>query len=706
MSSKIKENIFNILKKSNSNLTGDFILNKFGNMFTKTAIKKAINSLKLEGKLTETRKGKIKLLKNSGKISAIIVSQSKNFSFAKDLNGNAEIFISKNDLKSALIGDHVIISKIKKSEKGTSGVVEKILQTGNHIVSGKLMCNLNGLEVCCDPPVKYNIPVLKGYSMGAKIGDKVKVFLSYKSKNGNLGAKVIKIYGKSDSAKVCTDAIIDSAEIPTIFSDETINQAEKIAYSGISEDEISRRLDLRDESVFTIDGEDSKDLDDAISIKKLAEGWELGVHIADVSHYVKFGTPLDKEAFKRGTSVYLADRVIPMFPKIISNGICSLNEGEDKLTFSSIITMNEEGKIVDYKFVKSIIRSKVRGIYSEVNEIINGNASDILNEKYKNLKKHIINAKKLSDILSKNAQARGVIDISGTESKFSFDEMGKCIDVKTRCQGESERIIENFMITANTAAAKYAKESDSPFVYRIHESPDIKKVEVLAKLSKFLGLKWNNYRFESITPADLSNLIKQAKGTPAEKIVSRQILQTLAKARYDSKPLGHFGLSLKDYCHFTSPIRRYPDIYVHRVLGEILKNDNSTSKNLIKKIEKNAKICSKGASLCEIRAMKTEREVEKYYMAEYMSEHIGETFSGIISGASYKGIFIELENSVSGFMDLSCYEDYRFEFDGIATHCDKSKNKKLSVGDKIIVKLISVNISSALINFAPAESLC
>lgn len=706
MSSKIKENIFNILKKSNSNLTGDFILNKFGNMFTKTAIKKAINSLKLEGKLTETRKGKIKLLKNSGKISAIIVSQSKNFSFAKDLNGNEEIFISKNDLKSALIGDHVIISKIKKSEKGTSGVVEKILQTGNHIVSGKLMCNLNGLEICCDPPVKYNIPVLKGYSMGAKIGDKVKVFLSYKSKNGNLCAKVIKIYGKSDSAKVCTDAIIDSAEIPTIFSDETINQAEKIAYSGISEDEISRRLDLRDESVFTIDGEDSKDLDDAISIKKLAEGWELGVHIADVSHYVKFGTPLDKEAFKRGTSVYLADRVIPMFPKIISNGICSLNEGEDKLTFSSIITMNEEGKIVDYKFVKSIIRSKVRGIYSEVNEIINGNASDILNEKYKNLKKHIINAKKLSDILSKNAQARGVIDISGTESKFSFDEMGKCIDVKTRCQGESERIIENFMITANTAAAKYAKESDSPFVYRIHESPDIKKVEVLAKLSKFLGLKWNNYRFENITPADLSNLIKQAKGTPAEKIVSRQILQTLAKARYDSKPLGHFGLSLKDYCHFTSPIRRYPDIYVHRVLGKILKNDNSTSKNLIKKIEKNAKICSKGASLCEIRAMKTEREVEKYYMAEYMSEHIGETFSGIISGASYKGIFIELENSVSGFMDLSCYEDYRFEFDGIATHCDKSKNKKLSVGDKIIVKLISVNISSALINFAPAEPLC
>lgn len=702
MDNQVQKFILDILKKSKLHLTKKDILNNLEGQFSKAELEKGVLDLKRKGEIIESKRKKLKLLEKSGKILAKITSESKNFSFAKSLDSKYEVFITKSDLKSALPGDKVIIGKIQKSEKGTKGAVEKIIETGDHIFSGKVVCGIEGLEIFCDTAVRYNIPILKGYSMGAKAGDKVKVLLSYKAKKGELGAKVIKIYGNADSAKVCSDAIIDLNEIPSTFSDEVLSQAQKIASSTIDKKEFDSRLDLRNELIFTIDGEDSKDLDDAISIKKLPNGWELGVHIADVSHYIKFNTALDKEAFKRGTSIYFADRVIPMFPESISNGICSLNEQEDKLAFSAIIILDKRGGIVDYKFVKSIINSKVRGIYSEINEILNGNAGEHIKQKYNEVKECILEAKELSDILSKNAENRGIIDILSIEPKFLLDENGKCIDVKIRPQGEAERIIENFMVTANIAAATYAKNLNLPFVYRVHEPPEARKIEDLAKSANLLGLKANKIR-AGVKSSDLSDLIRQAKETESERIISRQILQTLAKARYDSKPLGHFGLSLEDYCHFTSPIRRYSDVYIHRILGEFSQEVQNNSKKDLKNHEKSAEVCAKEASLCEIRAMKAEREAEKYYMAEYMLQHLNGIFYGVISGANSKGVFIELENGVAGFMDISVCDEYNFEFDGIFSHFDKIKGKRLSIGDKIKVKLISVNIASALINFAPAE---
>lgn len=694
MKKQTEEVILSIIKEHGAALTSNSILEKLDFKIGNSRLKKALDSLKHEGKIVTTKKGRIISIENSGRIVAEIISHSKNFSFAKSLYGNEEIFISKSDLKSAMIGDRVIIGRIKNSEKGLSGAVEKIIEQGKHILTGKVMCNLYGLEVACDLFVRYNIPISRGYAAGAKVGDKVKIILTREPKSQRLYAKVIKIYGKSDSAKVCADAVIDSNGIPVEFSKGAIEQSRSMSSTPISEKELASRLDLRNEIIFTIDGEYAKDLDDAISIKRLQGGWELGVHIADVSHYVKMGTELDKEAFTRGTSVYFANKVIPMLPETLSNGACSLNPGEDKLTFSAIVKLDENGGIIDYKFAKSVINSKVRGVYSEINEILSGEPGILINNKYKSVMEYIFLSKELSDILTASAKKRGVLDISSTESEFILDRNGKCIDIKPRVQGESERIIENFMISANSAAALYAKNHNLPFVYRVHEEPNPAKIENLAKLAGALGLKGSKIR-PGIKPAELSELLQQAENTSSKKVLSRQILQTMDKARYDSKPLGHFGLSLKDYCHFTSPIRRYPDICVHRILSDaISKKSNSKYNDLVQDY-------SRESTLCEIRSMKAEREAEKYYMAEFMSQHVGEFYSGVISSATPKGVFIELENSVSGFMDLSYYDRCRFIFDGIANHVDAISGKRLSVGDKIKVKVVSANISSAMIDFAP-----
>ena len=655
-------------------------------------------------------------LQNLGKIKAEIVSQSKDFAFARSLASEEEIFIPKKHMKTALLGDKVIINKLKNSDKGLSGAVEKVIEEKNHVYTGKIVCALNGLEVHCDSAIKYNIPLLENFSMGAKAGDKVKVIIFRLPENNQIYAEVIKIYGEASSAKICAEAIIDKNEIPYKFPNNVTMQANKIANLKITKKEKGSRLDLRNDLVFTIDGEDAKDLDDAISIKKLDEGWELGVHIADVSHYIPYNSEIDKEALQRGTSVYFPGKVIPMFPEAISNGVCSLNACEDKLAFSCIMKISKNGNIAECKFVKSIINSKVRGIYSEVNEILQEKAPNYILEKYKKVINCIKEAKQLSDILEKKSKKRGTLDLTSTESKFLLDKNGKCIDVKLRNQGISENIIENFMIAANSAAALYAKNLNLPFIYRVHENPEPKKIEALANFVSLLGLKNNKIR-PGLKPKDIACLIQQAEKTPYEVVISRQILQTLAKARYETKPLGHFGLSLLDYCHFTSPIRRYPDVCVHRILSETinflgasvncndLDNNNKIKNKLNKKYSKKFIEYAKNATNCEIRAMKAEREAEKYYMAEFMSGHIGEFFDGVISGISPKGVFVELENGISGFMDLSHYKEYKFEFDGIASYIDKSKNKKLAIGDKINVKLISVDISSAFIDFALTENI-
>ncbi len=664
---------------------------------------KSIYNLESEGKIFITKKGKVISSKLFGRIPAKIISQSKSFAFASSIEDSNDIYISSKDLKNAVLGDLVLIHKIRNSPRGLNGVVERILKKGSRTLTGTVLRINHKYEIIPDDAFRFNIPILKGYTMGARNGDKVKAVLSSSPQRSFLGAKIVKIYGKSTSARICSDAIIDSYSIPSIFPEKVINEAKKISSISIDDSDLKSRLDLRHELIFTIDGEDAKDLDDAISLKRDGEnGWILGVHIADVSHYIRANSNLDKEAFNRGTSVYFADRVIPMLPKEISNGICSLNANEDKLTFSAIMKIDNKGKLLSYEFRKSIINSKVRGVYSEINDIISNNSNPYINKKYEKVLDIILEAKKLSDLMTQNAKKRGVMDIESGESRFFLDSNGICIDVKPRVQGEAEKIIENFMIIANQAAALYAKSALIPFIYRVHEEPNPLKLRTLNQLANALGLKCHRMK-NGLSQADLSSLLNQTIGTPKHKIISHQILRTMAKARYDSEPIGHFGLALEDYCHFTSPIRRYPDTCIHRILSDLVLGYNIN--NISKKYSDFTEDAAKQSSICEIRAMKAERDAEKCYMAEFIGHCIGEIFDGIISGVNSKGIFVELKNSIEGFLDLYHYKNCKFSFDGLTCHTDLLSGKKLSIGNNIKVRVTSADVASGSIEFEPVDEL-
>lgn len=702
MNNNLKEKIFNIIKEPNSSVTHDNIMCKLTSVEKTQGVKKAIKELIKEGNVILSKSGKLISSHSAGKFPAKIVSQSRTFAFSRTIDGEKDIFIPAKNMKTAVLGDKVMLYRVRNSEKGLVGAVERILETGPRRSTGTILYTSYGCELVSDLQFRYNIPIPLVSTMNAKNGDKVEAIIYQSGRKNELYAKVSRIYGRSHSAKICADAVIDANDIPNEFSDECIELSKKISSKEISKADINCRTDLRDQNIFTIDGEDAKDLDDAISIKRTDTGWELGVHIADVSYYICQYTPVEREAFLRGTSVYFADRVIPMLHETISNGVCSLNSGQDKLTFSVIMQIDKSGNLISYKFLKTIINSKVRGVYSEINSILNETANESILKKYGQVIDSILEAKQLSYIIGKLAKARGVIDIYNGESRFKLNEDGVCTDIFPAVHGESENIIENFMIMANHAAANYARESGIPFIYRIHEEPDLEKLRILAKLSGTLGLKANKIR-QSIKPLDFCNLLEQAKGLASYRIVSMQVLRTMAKARYDHRPLGHFGLSLKDYTHFTSPIRRYSDMCIHRILGDLIQG--KPIDKIIRKYEDFVQTSAKQASMCEIRAMKAEREAEKYYMAEFMSQHIDEEYIGTVSGATTRGVFVELENTVSGFMELSCYKGCRFTFDGLTCHTDILSGKKLSVGDRINIKVVSSNISTGLIDFAPVNPL-
>ena len=482
--------------------------------------------------------------------------------------------------------------------------------------------------------------------------------------------------------------------------EEVLAEAEKIRKSKITEKDRKGRLDLRGLGICTIDGPDAKDLDDAISVSRTRLGYRLGVHIADVSHYVKAGSAIDLEARERGTSVYFADRVIPMLPEALSNGVCSLNAEEDKLTFSAIIELDKQGTILSFRFRKSIINSKVRGVYGEVNQLFNGTADKALRKKYSPVIRSLHAARELAEILKARAKRSGTVELDSTESRFVLDGQGVCVDVQPRESGEAEQMIEQLMITANQAAAQLAKRANLPFVYRIHEQPAPDRVESLSDLVGALGLNPVSLRHSaSVKTADFAAIMEQAEGTPAQKVISHQLLRTMAKARYDTQPVGHFGLALEDYCHFTSPIRRYPDTAIHRILSAYLAKD----KQIAAHYTEFAREAASNSSKCEVRAMAAERSAEDCYMAEYMRQHIGEEATGVISGVTMRGVFVELPNTVEGFVPITSFEGAHFEFDGMITQYDATTGRKLTIGQPLRVKAVAADVASGRIDFLPVE---
>ena len=659
---------------------------------------KALDELKAEGIVTIGEKHRVHLIRKKNRIGATIVSISRGFAFANPDIGNESIFIHSDKLKGAFIGDKVLLFNIQKGPKGLNGEVDSILEKGSRLITGTLQNHDGHYEIMPDCAIRYPLAaVADKEGPKAEDGDKVQANVKRTPHSSTVEGHIVKVYGKAGSAKICADAILDKYGIRTSFPDDVIAEAKSAAESQITQSDLKGRLDLRKTSICTIDGADAKDLDDAISVSKTHSGYKLGVHIADVSHYVKEGGKLDGEAFARGTSVYFADRVVPMLPEEISNGVCSLNAGEDKLTFSAIIELDTNGEMLSYKFKKSIIRSKVRGVYSEVNKIFNKTADKALKAKYAPVIRSLNAARELAGVLKKREAENGSFDLDTTESVFTLDRRGICVGVKPRESGEAEEMIEYLMITANRAAAKFAKANSIPFVYRVHESPDPERVNTLITLVDALGLNSRALKHkEKVTSADFADIMEQVRGTPLQKVVSHQLLRTMAKARYDTKPIGHFGLALNDYCHFTSPIRRYPDTSIHRILTSLLETKDKAA--LTKHYEKFAAESAKASSNAEIKAMGAERDSEDCYMAEYIKQHIGECYDGIISGVTQRGIFVELENTAEGFVSIESFSG-NYRFDGMVSHVDENTGKKLTIGMDIKIRVAAADVASGRIDF-------
>lgn len=695
MKLKTKDIVITTLQRENREISRDELF-KLSNISDRASYNLAISELQEDGDIILIKNKNVVLSEAMGYVKATILRSSRYFSFARPADGSPDIFIPCEKMKDAIPGDVVLLQDIRQEEKGPSGGVFRIVKKGDRLITGMVERYKSKLSVIADGGFGYSIPIVRGGKLRSRDGDKVRAALMYDQHERKLYCRVLSIYGKANSAKICADAIIDRYGIPSEFSKGLRAEAKRVSEEPITAEEIAKRRDLRDEAILTIDSADAKDLDDAISVKKAENGWTLGVHIADVSHYIREGSELDKEAFERGTSVYFADRVIPMLPEELSNGCCSLNSGTDKLTFSAIMNIDHNGNLCDFEFCKSIINSKVRGVYSEVNEILAGTADDELIKKYSPVAQTLKDGEELFAVLKQNAKERGELEIETTELKFVLNEAGVCIDVSTRTRGKSEEMIEQFMIMANQAAGKLAKEKDIPFVYRIHAKPEAERIATLADLAQACGFRVNKIK-PGLTQRDLAELLSAAKGTRYEKLMSMQVLRTMAKAQYDDKPIGHFGLSLADYCHFTSPIRRYPDTSIHRILSALV--GGMSIEEIKRKYEDFAEESAKQSSEREVRAVNGERDTEKCYAAEYMTAHIGECYDGVVEGVTAKGIFVSIPCGIEGFVNLSRLENAFFEYNGTTTTIDKRSGISYSIGDSVRIKVTAATVALGTIDY-------
>lgn len=672
------------------------LLKKAG-VLDKLAFYDALRSLKDRRMILLDREHNAKLIPVGEDVEATLISLSKNFGFARPDGGGDDIFIHGSALQGALVGDKIIVGDIRKDDRGPSGRVRRIVEHKPAQTTGTVSITDEGIELIPDNAIRYNLRMRERDLNGAKNGDKVMASLEQDYRGDWAYASVKKVFGSGRTARVCADAIVEQYGIPHVFPQEVLDEAERVGNEPISDEEYAKRLDLRGEPIFTIDSKDAKDLDDAISVKRTDFGYTLGVHIADVSHYVKEGSAIDEEAINRGTSVYFADRVIPMLPEVLSNGACSLNAGTDKLAFSALIELDKEGHITKYDFKKSIINSKVRGVYSEVNEILDGTASEEILNKYAPVMESLMLAKELADILKANSAARGTMELDSGESKFILDENGICIDIMPRVSGEAEQLIEQMMVTANIAAAKFSLDHKLPFLYRVHGTPDPKRVEELVTLLQLVGVPCKEIVKPNPETQDFAAILDRVRGLPCETLVSQRLLRTMEKARYSTEETGHFGLALSDYSHYTSPIRRYPDTSIHRVLSAFV--EGMPAEEVRRRYAQFCETSATESSRNEIRALIAERDAEDCYMAEYMSQHIGEHFEGTVSGVTMRGVFVRLENSVEGFVSLDAFEGEDFVYDGLITQ--RSPKRELTIGTPLPIIVASAYVATGKVDFVP-----
>ena len=633
-----------------------------------------------------------------------VVKLGKNFAFVMLEDGTSDIFIPGRFTKGAMPGDDVLVEKFEhpRVEGSDEGAILAILTEKNDLV-GTVRRVEGRLRFVPDDCPAITMPLARDCEGGAKDGDKVAVeILNRGNRQEDHRVGVAMRFGSSDEAKRCAKALLYAKDIRTRFPDKVRDEAKKFEGAEVSEKDCEGRMDLRALPIFTIDSAETKDIDDAISLTRTSDGgFELGVHIADVSNYVKPGTELDNEAFSRATSVYYADQVVPMLPKALSNGICSLNENELRLAFSCLMRLDKEGNLTDYRFVKSIIRSRVKGVYSEINALLAGTADAEIKAKYADVIDQLPAMKELYGHRARLRKERGCMDIESGEVKLILDENGRCIDVKKRTSGESESVIEEFMLLANQCAAHFARVKQIPFVYRVHEEPNAEKLERLHALLQACGIN-DHFAKDVPTPKELSAILEGVRGTPYEQIINTGMLRCMSKALYEEKPKGHYGLVLKDYAHFTSPIRRYPDLAIHRIMTDMLKG--TEKETMILRYTDFAERASKQSSEREVIAMQIERKAEDCYKAEYARRHLGECYEGTISGVTQRGLFIELDNGVEGFVPASSLTPSGTSLTEGVRLTDPASGKTWSLGDKMMITIVRADVNLGKIDFEVAPA--
>ena len=633
-----------------------------------------------------------------------VVKLGKNFAFVMLEDGTSDIFIPGRFTKGAMPGDDVLVEKFEhpRVEGSDEGAILAILTEKNDLV-GTVRRVEGRLRFVPDDCPAITMPLARDCEGGAKDGDKVAVeILNRGNRQEDHRVGVAMRFGSSDEAKRCAKALLYAKDIRTRFPDKVRDEAKKFEGAEVSEKDCEGRMDLRALPIFTIDSAETKDIDDAISLTRTSDGgFELGVHIADVSNYVKPGTELDNEAFSRATSVYYADQVVPMLPKALSNGICSLNENELRLAFSCLMRLDKEGNLTDYRFVKSIIRSRVKGVYSEINALLAGTADAEIKAKYADVIDQLPAMRELYGHRARLRRERGCMDIESGEVKLILDENGRCIDVKKRTSGESESMIEEFMLLANQCAAHFARVKQIPFVYRVHEEPNAEKLERLHALLQACGIN-DHFAKDVPTPKELSAILEGVRGTPYEQIINTGMLRCMSKALYEEKPKGHYGLVLKDYAHFTSPIRRYPDLAIHRIMTDMLKG--TEKETMILRYTDFAERASKQSSEREVIAMQIERKAEDCYKAEYARRHLGECYEGTISGVTQRGLFIELDNGVEGFVPASSLTPSGTSLTEGVRLTDPASGKTWSLGDKMMITIVRADVNLGKIDFEVAPA--
>lgn len=653
---------------------------------------KLINEMEDEGLIIRSRINDYYLINQLQYYKGVLELNKRGFGFVK-VDEDREFYIHDSNMKDALHNDTVLIEKIKSRGQREEGRVVRVLKRGKLRYVGEVKRGRKDYLVKADDQ-KFDKPIIvdAAHMHGAMPGHKVVVEI--KTFKPQIKGDIVKIIGHRNDPGIDILSIVHAHDVDIEFPKEVYEQIENIS-DEIDPSDIENRVDLRSELIVTIDGDDAKDLDDAISLKKLDNGhYQLGVHIADVSYYVTEGSPLDKEAIKRGTSIYLVDRVIPMLPHKLSNGICSLNPNTDRYTISCIMEINKQGEVVNHDILPTVIHSSYRMTYNNVNKILDGDQK--LQQEYAPAVPLFFLMQELATLLRKVRDERGAIDFDVDEAKVLVDKQGKPTDVVLRKRGASDKIIEEFMLKANETVAQHFKWMDLPFIYRVHEQPKIKKLQQFVNIVKPLGYTIKG-SLEHVYPNELNAIIHASKGTDEHVIVSTLLLRCMQKARYDAQCLGHFGLADEYYTHFTSPIRRYPDLLGHRLIRTFLfKRDYKQTAHFEEVIPELAE----QSSYREREAIDIEREVTDMKMAEYMSEHIGEEFEGMISSITSFGFFVELPNTIDGLVHITDLTDDYYHYDEKQMILVGERTGRIfKLSDKVKVRVVACDKKERTIDF-------